>query len=129
MAHKYVFKVKDNVAPALIVLFSLNVAITSEHIYIMHKTLTLHQAGPEHLSFPYKFSGYVPLFRWSFLDNAPVACRSGWLLHSYNTCENSYDGELAQSRLALFLLVSVKVHTTLQYEIGDPWKILICVKM
>lgn len=37
MTHKYVFKVKDNVNPALIVLFSPIVAINSEHIYLMNK--------------------------------------------------------------------------------------------
>lgn len=53
MTHKYVFKVK--VTSALIVLFSSNVAINSEYIYIMQMKLILDQAGPEHLSFPYKF--------------------------------------------------------------------------
>lgn len=37
MPLKYVFKIKDNLTPALIVVFSSNVAINSEHIYIMRK--------------------------------------------------------------------------------------------
>lgn len=59
MIHKYVFKVK--VTPALIVLFSSNVAINSEYIYIMQMKLILDQAGPEHLPFPYKFWRYAQI--------------------------------------------------------------------
>lgn len=83
MAHKYVFKVKDNVAPALIVLFSLNVAITSEHIYIMHKKLTLHQAGPEHLSFPYKFSGYVQISLQMIFSGQCSCCLQEWVAPAF----------------------------------------------
>lgn len=37
MTHKYVFKARDNLSPALIVLFSSIIAINSEHVYIRHK--------------------------------------------------------------------------------------------
>lgn len=132
MTHGYIFKVKDNVTPALIVLFSWNVAINLEHIYILctkKPQKTLGQAGPEHFSLLTSFEGMHKsddLFLAMLLLPARVG---GSCIHS-NTCENSYAVELAQCRLILFLLVSIcqgKYYTTVWN--GDPCKILICVKM
>lgn len=74
----------------------------------MHKPppKTLGQAGPERFSFLTSFEG-MHKSDDLFLAMLLLPTRVGGSCICSNICENSYDVELAQCRLILFLLVSI----------------------
>lgn len=109
MTHKYVFKVKDSVTPALIVLFSSNVAINSEHnIYYTQKINSRPGwAWALFISLQVLKVCTNPSSDDLFLTILMLPGRVGGCCIHSNICENSYDVELGQCRLILFLLVSI----------------------